>query len=117
MNILSNQVNATHCRFKMDKKSVFRRPCDSIKYVNEFKDVWTFVVRVVNVWSVMDKYRQEHLYMVVIVGSIWIRIVFFGPVVVLSYVVVGFCALLSAFCYTEFDVDMPVTDGAFSYLQ
>ena len=30
--------------------------------------------------------------------------------------IVGFCALLSAFCYTEFAVDMPVTGGAFSYL-
>ncbi|KAI4347788.1 hypothetical protein L6164_008570 [Bauhinia variegata] len=40
-----------------------------------------------------------------------------GPSVVLSYAIAGFCALLSAFCYTEFAVDMPVAGGAFSYLR
>jgi amino acid transporter len=36
---------------------------------------------------------------------------------VLSYLVAGISALLSAFCYTEFAVEMPVAGGAFSYLQ
>lgn len=40
-----------------------------------------------------------------------------GPSVVLSYAIAGFCALLSAFCYTEFAVDMPVAGGAFSYIR
>ncbi|XP_023767676.1 cationic amino acid transporter 6, chloroplastic [Lactuca sativa] len=40
-----------------------------------------------------------------------------GPAVVLSYVIAGFCALLSAFCYTEFAVHMPVAGGAFSYIR
>jgi len=40
-----------------------------------------------------------------------------GPAVVLSYLVAGISALLSAFCYTEFAVEMPVAGGAFSYLQ
>jgi amino acid transporter len=40
-----------------------------------------------------------------------------GPAIVLSYAIAGFCALLSAFCYTEFAVDMPVAGGAFSYLR
>ncbi|CAA7397006.1 unnamed protein product [Spirodela intermedia] len=40
-----------------------------------------------------------------------------GPAVVLSYATAGLCALLSAFCYTEFAVDMPVAGGAFSYLR
>ena len=40
-----------------------------------------------------------------------------GPAVILSYAIAGFCALLSAFCYTEFAVDMPVAGGAFSYLR
>ncbi|RZB43391.1 Cationic amino acid transporter 7, chloroplastic isoform B [Glycine soja] len=40
-----------------------------------------------------------------------------GPAVLLSYAIAGFCALLSAFCYTEFAVDMPVAGGAFSYLR
>ncbi|XP_043723858.1 cationic amino acid transporter 7, chloroplastic-like [Telopea speciosissima] len=40
-----------------------------------------------------------------------------GPAVILSYVIAGLCALLSAFCYTEFAVDMPVAGGAFSYLR
>ncbi|KAL5721127.1 Cationic amino acid transporter 7 [Ranunculus cassubicifolius] len=40
-----------------------------------------------------------------------------GPAVVLSYAISGLCALLSAFCYTEFAVDMPVAGGAFSYLR
>ncbi|KAI4373094.1 hypothetical protein MLD38_011257 [Melastoma candidum] len=40
-----------------------------------------------------------------------------GPSVVLSYAIAGFCALLSAFCYTEFAVDLPVAGGAFSYLR
>ncbi|KAJ1436254.1 Cationic amino acid transporter, C-terminal [Sesbania bispinosa] len=43
--------------------------------------------------------------------------VYAGPAVVLSYAIAGFCALLSAFCYTEFAVDMPVAGGAFSYLR
>ncbi|KAK2968166.1 hypothetical protein RJ640_018259 [Escallonia rubra] len=40
-----------------------------------------------------------------------------GPAVVLSYAIAGFCALLSAFCYTEFAVDLPVAGGAFSYIR
>uniref|UniRef100_A0A804RCI7 Cationic amino acid transporter 6 chloroplastic n=1 Tax=Zea mays TaxID=4577 RepID=A0A804RCI7_MAIZE len=40
-----------------------------------------------------------------------------GPGVVASYAIAGLCALLSAFCYTEFAVDMPVAGGAFSYLR
>ncbi|KAF9591418.1 hypothetical protein IFM89_004116, partial [Coptis chinensis] len=40
-----------------------------------------------------------------------------GPAVILSYAISGLCALLSAFCYTEFAVDMPVAGGAFSYLR
>ncbi|KAL0401423.1 UNVERIFIED_CONTAM: Cationic amino acid transporter 7, chloroplastic [Sesamum latifolium] len=40
-----------------------------------------------------------------------------GPAVVLSYAIAGVCALLSAFCYTEFAVDMPVAGGAFSYIR
>ncbi|CAO2833043.1 unnamed protein product [Amaranthus hypochondriacus] len=40
-----------------------------------------------------------------------------GPAVVLSYVIAGICALLSAFCYTEFAVDIPLAGGAFTYLR
>ncbi|RWW40044.1 hypothetical protein BHE74_00054571 [Ensete ventricosum] len=40
-----------------------------------------------------------------------------GPAIVLSYAIAGICALLSALCYTEFAVDMPVAGGAFSYLR
>ncbi|KAK0591985.1 hypothetical protein LWI29_011309 [Acer saccharum] len=40
-----------------------------------------------------------------------------GPAIVISYAIAGFCALLSAFCYTEFAVAMPVAGGAFSYLR
>lgn len=40
-----------------------------------------------------------------------------GPAVVLSYAIAGFCALLSAFCYTEFAVDIPLAGGAFTYLR
>ncbi|XP_058007567.1 cationic amino acid transporter 7, chloroplastic isoform X2 [Hevea brasiliensis] len=40
-----------------------------------------------------------------------------GPSIVVSYAIAGLCALLSAFCYTEFAVDMPVAGGAFSYLR
>lgn len=40
-----------------------------------------------------------------------------GPAVIISYAIAGLCALLSAFCYTEFAVDMPVAGGAFSYLR
>ncbi|XP_042016921.1 cationic amino acid transporter 7, chloroplastic-like isoform X2 [Salvia splendens] len=40
-----------------------------------------------------------------------------GPAVVLSYALAGLCALLSAFCYTEFAVEMPVAGGAFSYIR
>lgn len=40
-----------------------------------------------------------------------------GPSVILSYAIAGFCALLSALCYTEFAVHMPVAGGAFSYIR
>ncbi|KAK3036681.1 hypothetical protein RJ639_031549 [Escallonia herrerae] len=40
-----------------------------------------------------------------------------GPAVVLSYAIAGLCALLSAFCYTEFAVDLPVAGGAFSFIR
>ncbi|KAK1431402.1 hypothetical protein QVD17_07861 [Tagetes erecta] len=40
-----------------------------------------------------------------------------GPAVILSYGIAGLCALLSAFCYTEFAVHMPVAGGAFSYIR
>lgn len=40
-----------------------------------------------------------------------------GPAVVVSYAIAGLCALLSAFCYTEFAVDIPLAGGAFTYLR
>lgn len=40
-----------------------------------------------------------------------------GPAVVLSFAIAGLCALLSAFCYTEFAVEMPVAGGAISYIR
>ncbi|KAJ9545897.1 hypothetical protein OSB04_025604, partial [Centaurea solstitialis] len=40
-----------------------------------------------------------------------------GPAVIVSYAIAGLCALLSAFCYTEFAVHMPVAGGAFSYIR
>ncbi|CAN8257146.1 unnamed protein product [Cochlearia groenlandica] len=40
-----------------------------------------------------------------------------GPSVVVSYAIAGLCALLSAFCYTEFAVHLPVAGGAFSYIR
>jgi amino acid permease len=43
--------------------------------------------------------------------------IYAGPGLVVSYAIAGLCALLSAFCYTEFAVDMPVAGGAFSYLR
>ncbi|XP_078434301.1 cationic amino acid transporter 7, chloroplastic-like isoform X2 [Wolffia australiana] len=39
-----------------------------------------------------------------------------GPAVALSYAIAGLCALLSAFCYTEFAVEIPLAGGAFSYI-
>ncbi|KAK7313218.1 hypothetical protein VNO77_37767 [Canavalia gladiata] len=40
-----------------------------------------------------------------------------GPAIVLSYAASGFSALLSALCYTEFAVDIPVAGGSFSFLR
>ena len=40
-----------------------------------------------------------------------------GPSVVIAYLIAGISALLSALCYTEFAVEMPVAGGAFSYLR
>ncbi|KAL3736071.1 hypothetical protein ACJRO7_025078 [Eucalyptus globulus] len=40
-----------------------------------------------------------------------------GPAIVLSYALSGLSALLSAFCYTEFAVEIPVAGGSFSYLR
>ncbi|KAF8106605.1 hypothetical protein N665_0137s0056 [Sinapis alba] len=42
---------------------------------------------------------------------------FAGPSIVVSYAIAGLCALLSAFCYTEFAVHLPVAGGAFSYIR
>lgn len=39
-----------------------------------------------------------------------------GPAVAISYLIAAVSALLSAACYTEFAVEMPVAGGAFSYL-
>lgn len=40
-----------------------------------------------------------------------------GPAIVLSYLASGLSALLSAFCYTEFAVEIPVAGGSFSFLR
>ncbi|XP_048131165.1 cationic amino acid transporter 8, vacuolar-like [Rhodamnia argentea] len=40
-----------------------------------------------------------------------------GPAIVLSYAISGLSALLSAFCYTEFAVEIPVAGGSFSFLR
>ncbi|EFH58946.1 hypothetical protein ARALYDRAFT_317861 [Arabidopsis lyrata subsp. lyrata] len=40
-----------------------------------------------------------------------------GPSIVVSYAIAGLSALLSAFCYTEFAVHLPVAGGAFSYIR
>ncbi|KAG6542704.1 hypothetical protein Mapa_015863 [Marchantia paleacea] len=40
-----------------------------------------------------------------------------GPAVIFSYLLAGFTALLSALCYTDFAVELPVAGGAFSYLK
>lgn len=40
-----------------------------------------------------------------------------GPGIVLAYVISGFSALLSVFCYTEFAVEIPVAGGSFSFLR
>ena len=38
------------------------------------------------------------------------------PAVVLSYLLASFAAILAAFCYIEFAVDMPVAGGAFVFI-
>ncbi|KAL1833967.1 cationic amino acid transporter 1-like [Daucus carota subsp. sativus] len=40
-----------------------------------------------------------------------------GPAVALSYLFSGISALLSALCYTEFAVEIPVAGGSFAYLR
>ncbi|XVF45966.1 hypothetical protein PTKIN_Ptkin02bG0250100 [Pterospermum kingtungense] len=40
-----------------------------------------------------------------------------GPAVVISYLVSGFSAMLSVFCYTEFAVEIPAAGGSFAYLR
>eukprot|EP00877_Chromochloris_zofingiensis_P004700 jgi/Chrzof1/14230/Cz08g30120.t1 len=39
-----------------------------------------------------------------------------SPSVIVSYVVAGLCALLSAFCYAEFAVEFPFAGGAYTYI-
>lgn len=39
-----------------------------------------------------------------------------GPAIIVSYLIASFAAGLSALCYTEFAVDMPVAGGAFNYV-
>ena len=38
-----------------------------------------------------------------------------GPGVILSYVIAGIAAMISALCYAEYSVGFPVTGGAFAY--
>nr|PNR32906.1 hypothetical protein PHYPA_024849 [Physcomitrium patens] len=40
-----------------------------------------------------------------------------GPAIVISYVIAGSSAMLSAFCYTEFADEIPLAGGAFAYLR
>ncbi|GBG70285.1 hypothetical protein CBR_g6412 [Chara braunii] len=39
-----------------------------------------------------------------------------GPAVIIAYLVAAVSSVLSALCYTEFAIEMPVAGGAFSYL-
>ncbi|UPR02210.1 amino acid/polyamine transporter [Chloropicon primus] len=39
-----------------------------------------------------------------------------GPAIIVSYLIASFAAGLSALCYTEYAVDMPVAGGAFNYV-
>ena len=38
------------------------------------------------------------------------------PAVVVSYLLASFAAILSAFCYTEFAVDLPVAGGSLVFV-
>uniref|UniRef100_A0A7N0RC07 Cationic amino acid transporter C-terminal domain-containing protein n=1 Tax=Kalanchoe fedtschenkoi TaxID=63787 RepID=A0A7N0RC07_KALFE len=40
-----------------------------------------------------------------------------GPAIVVAYAISGFSAMLSALCYTEFSVEIPVAGGSFSFLR
>ncbi|KAG0467817.1 hypothetical protein HPP92_017145 [Vanilla planifolia] len=40
-----------------------------------------------------------------------------GPAIIISFVISGFSAMLSVFCYTEFAVEIPVAGGSFAYLR
>ena len=39
-----------------------------------------------------------------------------GPAIIISYLIASLAAGLSALCYTEFAVDMPIAGGAFNYV-
>ena len=39
-----------------------------------------------------------------------------GPAIIVSYLIASLAAGLSALCYTEFAVDMPIAGGAFNYV-
>ncbi|PKA56580.1 Cationic amino acid transporter 5 [Apostasia shenzhenica] len=40
-----------------------------------------------------------------------------GPAIVLSYAAAGVSAMLTAICYTEFAVEIPIAGGSFAYLR
>ena len=41
------------------------RPFDDIKDIDDSKDIWTLSVRIVDVWPVINKFKQEHIEMVI----------------------------------------------------
>jgi hypothetical protein len=49
----------------MEKKVQAKLGYDKIIDVDETKDVWNLVVRIVYLWSVMSKYRQKSMEMII----------------------------------------------------
>ncbi|AES86792.2 DUF223 domain protein [Medicago truncatula] len=64
MKVVFHIVNYTNLckptvRMNKGKKIAITRPYDNVKDVNDSKDVWSLAVRVMDLWCVTGKYRQE----------------------------------------------------------
>ena len=50
---------------RMEDHVEVARPFDDIKDIDDSKDIWTLSVRIVDVWLVISKFKQEHIEMVI----------------------------------------------------
>lgn len=46
----------------MEDHAEVARLFDDIKDIDDYNDVWTLFVRIVDIWSIISKFKQEHFF-------------------------------------------------------